>query len=256
MVKEYTLECFAETGNKQPESEKKPAFEHPTYMKAGSPLLKLKKISQLEHNHPAKEYVESRMIPTKFHSKLFYCSKFAAWTNCMIPGKLNAEKDTPRLIIPFLDKDGQLFGYQGRSFNPNDKIRYITIMLEDRLKTFGLDTLDQTKQFFIVEGPIDSMFLPNAIAMAGADMNNKEFLNDNAVYVYDNEPRNPDIVKRMGKVLERGDALCIWPQDMQYKDINDMIIAGITQKELLAIVQNNIYKGLAGLMKYNEWKKI
>lgn len=251
--KQYLVEAFIDKEKKPIEED---CFKHPIHLKAGSPLLKLKKISQLKWDHPAKQYVLDRKIPNKFHSKLFYCSKFAAWTNTMIPGKLKTDNDSPRLIIPFLDKDGRMFGYQGRSFDPNDKLRYITIMLEDRLKTFGLDDLDHTKKYYILEGPIDSMFIPNSIAMAGADMNNKEFLNNNAVFVYDNEPRNIDIVKRVEKVINSGYSVCIWPAELKYKDINDMILCGISADEVKNIIDSNIYNGLAGLIKFNKWKKI
>ena len=256
LYKQYVLETYGDNDKKQKvEVEKPKVFKYPEFLKVGSPLLKLKKISQLEWNHPAKQYVLNRMIPNEYHSKLFYCSNYAKWTNTMIPNKLNPEKGTPRLVIPFLDKDGRMFGYQGRSFDPNDKARYITIMLEDRLKTFGLDTVDQTRRYYILEGPIDSMFVPNAIAMAGADMNNKEFLNENAVYVYDNEPRNVDIVKRIRQAINSGYGVCIWPSDMKYKDINDMVLGGMTQKQIVDIIDSHIYTGMTATLKFNEWKK-
>jgi hypothetical protein len=252
MHKEYMMESYTDA---HPEKIKQPSpFERPKYLKSGSPLLKLKKISQLEWNHPAKTYVLNRKIPTAAHAKLFYCSKFASWTNSMIPKKLDTKNDTPRLVIPFIDKAGNMFGYQGRSFDPNDKIRYITIMLQPDKKVFGLDTVDLTKTHYIIEGPLDSLFIPNAIAMGGADINT-ELVNSNSVFVYDNEPRNLDIAKRMKKVLDSGYSICIWPSDLKYKDINDMILGGMSQRQVLAVINENIYKGMIGIMKFNEWNK-
>ena len=252
LQKEYMLESYTDKDRKTVEPIKK--FTAPVFLKTDEHLAKLKKISQLSHLHPAKRYVVSRKIPNKYHAKLYYCSKFASWTNSIIPDKLKTEYDEPRLIIPFFDKDGRMFGYQGRSFDPDSKVKYITIMLEDRLKTFGLDMVDTTKRFYCVEGPIDSMFLPNAIAMAGSDMN-EEFINDTVVFILDNEPRNAEIVKRLRKYLEKNYSVFIWPDDLKYKDINDAILGGMSEKQILDTIDSNIYKGLAGMIRFNDWRK-
>ena len=44
----------------------------------------------------------------------------------MIPDKLDEKIKEARLIIPFIDENKNFFGYQGRSLDPNSKIRYIT----------------------------------------------------------------------------------------------------------------------------------
>lgn len=251
LYKEYVMESYAD---ENPEQIKIKEATKPTYV-GGSPLRKLKKISQLPWNHPAKLYVLNRKIPNTAHTKLYYCPKFATWTNTMIPEKLDPTKrDTPRLIIPFIDEHGVMFGYQGRSFDPNDKIRYITIMLSPDKKIFGLDAVNFSKKHYIVEGPIDSMFLSNAIAMGGADIN-MQVLNTNSVFVYDNEPRNPDIVKRIKKVIDEGYKVCIWPNDLKYKDINDMVLSGITEKQIEKMIDDHTHSGMIALMKFNEWKK-
>ena len=253
LYKEYVMETYTDKNPKQLDTPN--PLKRLDYLKSGSPLLKLKKISQLEWNHPAKLYVLNRKIPNISHSKLFYCPKFASWTNSIIPQKLDTKNNNPRLIIPFIDSNGKMFGYQGRSFDPNDKLRYITIMLQPDKKIFGLDTVNFSKRHYIVEGPIDSLFLPNAIAMAGADIN-MEVINTNSVFVYDNEPRNLDIVKRMKKILDSGYNVCIWPSTLKYKDINDMILGGMLQKQIVDIINNNTYNGMLGIIKFNEWKKI
>lgn len=227
----------------------------PDYTKSNTALSKLKKISQLKWDHPAKLYVVNRKIPNEAHGKLFYCPKFATWTNSMIPEKLDPEKhDKPRLIIPFFDEKGVMFGYQGRSFDPNDKARYISIMLRSDKKVFGLDRVDFSKKHYVVEGPIDSLFLPNCLAMSGADID-YSLLNDKSVIIYDNECRNPEITKRMQNVLDKGFTLCIWPDSMKYKDINDMILGGLSSKNIVDIINNNSYNGPIGMMKLNTWKK-
>ena len=203
-VAEHGLEKLS---NKK--EEKKLEFKVPKFRKTGSPLLKIKKISQLMPDHKARVYIESRKIPNSKHYKLYYAPKFVEWVNSLIPGKLDM-KEHSRLILPFIDEKNEVFGFQGRAFGSSE-LRYITIMLdESRDKIFGLNDLTPTKKYSIVEGPIDSLFLDNCIAMAGASFNdlpNKE----NATVVYDNEPRNKQIIENMNKSVKAGMNVCFWP---------------------------------------------
>lgn len=218
-----------------------------------SPLKHLRKVSQLDYDHPVKLYVLKRMIPTTYHHKLFYAPKFRKWVNSIFPGKLNNDSaDEPRLIIPFIDKEGHCFGVQGRGFKP-DGIRYITIMFdEDRPKVYGLDTVDFNRQVYVLEGPIDSMFIKNSLAMAGSDID-LSVLPKDSVFVYDNEPRNVQIVKRMETCIKRGFNIVIWPPSIIHKDVNDMILAGL---DVIKIIADNTCKGLSASAKLVEWKKV
>jgi hypothetical protein len=218
-----------------------------------SPLKHLKKVSQLDHDHPVKLYVLKRQIPTVYHHKLFYAPKFRKWVNDIFPGKLSADAaDEPRLIIPFIDKDKHCYGIQGRGFKPNG-IRYITIMFdEDKPKVYGLDTVNFDKQVYVLEGPIDSMFIDNSIAMAGSDIG-LPILPDNSVFVYDNEPRNVQIVKRMESSIKKGYNIVIWPSSIIHKDVNDMILAGLDVKKIIA---DNTFSSLSASAKLVEWKKV
>lgn len=224
--------------------------------------LGLKKISQLYPTHPAKLYVEKRKIPSHVHHKLFYVSKFMAWTNTLVSGKFDEKalaKDTPRLVIPFIDQDGRFFGYQGRSFDPADKVRYITIIIDDKKpKLYGLDTVDLSKRVYVFEGPIDAMFIPNSLASAGGVLTSELRSlgppeQDDKVIVYDNENRNKDTVSHIKKAIGLGYRVCIWPDNLDYKDVNDMVLAGLDPKE---IIDKNLYIGLHALARFNEWKKV
>jgi transcription elongation factor Elf1 len=232
--------------------------KRPKFQKGNSPLLRIKKVSSLQPDHPVKKYVEKRKIPTSQHYKLYYAPKFNKWVNSIIPRKLNEKYDEPRLITPFIDEKGNLFGFAGRSFDPKAELRYITIMIdEDRHKIFGLDAIDFNKKYYVTEGQFDSMFLPNALAMAGADGNNNGLRNtENAVFVFDNEPRNKEIVARMEKVLSRGDKVVIWPSNLEQKDINDMVLAGIKPVDIQMIIDNNTYYGLEGKLALTIWKRV
>lgn len=233
--------------------EEKIQFKVPEFRKVGSPLLKIKKISQLMPTHKARVYVESRKIPANKHYKLYYTSKFVEWVNSLIPNKLDM-KEHSRLILPFIDSENQVFGFQGRAFD-DKSIRYLTIMLdESKEKIFGLNELISTKKYYIVEGPIDSLFLDNCIAMAGASFGNLPN-KENATIVYDNEPRNKQIVQNMSKSVKSGMRVCFWP-NTPGKDINEMIINGMRSTDIQLIIDNNSYSGLEAEMKLATWKKI
>ena len=229
----------------------------PAFRKTGSHLLRIKKFSSLPVDHPARAYVMNRQIPVNQHYRLYYTPKFNAWVNSIIPDKLpSTMKDKPRLIIPFLDESGHMFGFQGRAFDKTS-IRYITIMLdEDKPKVFGLDKVNFTKRYYIVEGPLDSLFLSNCVAMAGADGNARGLESlGNAVFVFDNEPRNKEIVKRMDNALDRGYNVCIWPSSILEKDIDDMVLGRMTAAQVETIINDHTYKGLQGKLELASWRR-
>lgn len=235
-------------------------MKKPEYVKT-SGLKDIKKISQLDPAHPAKLYVINRKIPSNMHHKLFYAPKFKKWVNTMLPGKFeHINNDEPRLIIPFLDEDGELIGFQGRSFRKDDALKYITIMLEDHPKIYGCDILNRNETIYIFEGPIDAMFIPNSIASAGGrlETNLSEINIDTSqcVLVYDNEPRSEHTIKKIQKSIKLGYQVCIWPENIELKDVNDMVLAGYTPDELKKIIDRNTYKGLKAELMLISRKKI
>jgi transcription elongation factor Elf1 len=232
----------------------KDMFTSPIFNKKDHPLKKLKKVSQLEWDHPIKKYVERRKIPPKQHYRMYFANKFMTWINTIIPDKFpNIKKDEPRLVILFFDENGKMFGVSARGFNPNG-LRYITIMFDERPKVFGIDTVDFNREYFILEGALDSMFIENSVAMAGADGNIGGFQNmENAVYVFDAEPRNKEIHKRMERIIKAGYKICIWPKDVLAKDVNEMILAGVENPRKL--IKENTFKGLEAQLKFTEWRK-
>lgn len=253
---QYNVEKFLDDNSRMPtEVQAKKEKAPPPRPKPRS--LGINKISQLKAGHPAKKYVESRRIPANAHYRLYYAPKFVKFINSILPGKLDM-KDHPRLVLPFIDKDKRVFGVQGRSFSKKDDLRYITIMFDDsRPKLFGLDEVDFETQYYVVEGPIDSLFLKNSVAMAGADGNSHGLENpENAIFVFDNEPRNKEIVAKMERVVQSGLNICIWPKNLTIKDINDMILAGYNSTEIRLMIDHNSCKGLEAKLKLAEWKGV
>ena len=216
-------------------------------------LAELEACSRLAQDHPVYNYLQKRLIPVNYFSKLYYCAKFKEWTNTIVPNKFRSLKDdTPRLVIPFFDENNNVIGYQGRSFDPNDQCKYITIKLEgvDNL-IYGQERIDNTKIKYCVEGPLDSLFLPNCLASAG--LNFKGIVCD--VIVLDNERRNIQIVDALNKEIQNGYSVCIWPDSVKEKDINEMILGGKTTDEIVEIINYNTYSGLQADFQLSQWRR-
>ncbi|MGA1433773.1 MAG: DNA primase, partial [Candidatus Nanopelagicaceae bacterium] len=161
-------------------------------------------------------------------------------------------KDEPRIIIPLFYQN-TLVGFQGRALGPS-KIKYITVMLsEDAPKIYGLDEIQKDKTVYITEGPFDSTFICNAIAMCGADADISNWGINDPVWIYDNEPRNREIVSRISRTIGNGQKVVIWPSTISEKDINDMILSGL---DVQSVIESNTYSGLEAKLKFTTWKKI
>ena len=237
-------------------------FNAPVFRKK-SVLKCLQSIQELSPNHPARGIVEQRKIPPKCFNELYLCKSFYKFTNSLIPNKFpSLDGDHPRLLIPFRDEKGEVFAYQGRAFG-KEQPKYITIKLDDdKDKIFGLDKVDKNKSIFVVEGPLDSLFLDNCIAVAGADFSKplsiggRLITNEELTVIYDNEPRNEHIVNRMISAVDKNFNVCMWPDSMKHKDINDMIIAGYSKEKIEEIIVDNTFYGVAAKLRFVEWKKI
>jgi predicted RNA-binding Zn-ribbon protein involved in translation (DUF1610 family) len=259
LVKEYALERYADTHKTPTKIEKTELkFEAPVFKKKPKGL-NLPKIIDLPIDHYAAQYCIGRKIPEATYDNLYYANDFKAFIDELLPdhGK-DLKEDDPRLIIPFFDNDGSLLAVQGRALR-DSKIRYITIKLaEESIKIFGLDRVKKSEKVYVTEGPIDSLFLPNAVATADANLANavNYITRDKLVLVFDNEPRNKDICKLMDKAIENHFAICIWPEMMQEKDINDMILSGFTSDEIVDIIDKNTFVNLRAKMEFIQWKKV
>jgi hypothetical protein len=243
--KQYTLEKFKEghTGRGFVVEAPKLEFKKPVFKKS----LNLPKASS---NPVAKEYLEKRKLnPEKF----YFADKFKEWTNSQKQTFDTIGRDECRIIIPMHDKDNNLIGFQGRSLVPNS-VKYITVMLDEEApKIYGLNTIDQNLPVYVVEGPFDSTFVNNSVALCGSDGDVRCLEGSSIVFVYDNEPRNREIVNRISKCISRGERVVIWPSGIVEKDINDMVLSGLN---VMDVIKSNTYSGLEAKIKFNNWKKI
>ena len=243
--KQYTLEKFKEghTGKSFVVDEPTFDFKKPIFKRK----LDLPKASEVPI---AKKYLEKRMLdPEKF----YFTNKFQEWTNTQKQTFATIHRDESRIIIPMYDTDRNLIGFQGRSLGPNS-VKYITVMLDDDApKIYGLDQIRGGAPVFVTEGPFDSTFIRNSIAMCGADADVSRWGISDPVWIYDNEPRNVEIVKRIQVAISSKQAVVIWPSNILEKDINDMVISG---HDVQRIVEENIYSGLEATIKFNNWKRV
>ena len=256
--KEYSLEKFKnnQTGGNTPIPDKVPfEFEKPKFnTPKNKELNQLKKFSELT-DHPAFAYIEHRKIPEKHWDKLYLAENFYEWSRTMFPEKFQSINiDYPRLVIPFFDKSGKMFAFQGRAFG-KETPRYITLKLEEnKEKIYGLDRIDYEEQVYVVEGPLDSLFLDNCLAVAGADLNLLKLEPTTTTAIYDNEPRNKHTVERMFKSVDRNYNVVVWPGDLKYKDINDMVLAGYD--DIKGFINSRTFSGLQAYLEINKWKRI
>lgn len=243
--KQYTLEKFKEghTGKNFVVEEPKFEFTKPVFRKS----IDLPKASEIPG---PKEYLVSRKLdPDKF----YYAPKFKKWVNTQKQMFDNIKYDESRIIIPLYDETKNLIGFQGRALD-NSPTKYITIMLDDEApKLYGLDAIDTKKPIYIVEGPFDSTFVENSVAMCGSDVDIGSFNWGDYIWILDNEPRNREIVNRVDKLIDGGNKVVIWPSNIMEKDINDMIISG---HNIMDVLKSNTYSGLSAKIKFNTWKKI
>ena len=243
--KQYTLEKFKEGHTGKNFVVEKPKFEFakPVFKKS----IDLPKAST---DSVAKEYLEKRKIdPDKF----YYADRFKWWTNTQKKTFDTIGRDEPRIIIPMYDGEKNLIGFQGRALDKSPN-KYITIMLqEDVPKIYGLEKINTKLPVYVVEGPFDSTFINNSVALCGSDGEVGDLKRDLLIFVYDNEPRNKEIVSRIGNCIERGERVVIWPSHITEKDINDMVLAG---HDVMSVLESNTYSGLEAKIKFNIWKKI
>ena len=242
--KQYVFERFKDghTGRGTVVEDPKFNFETPIFKKT----IDLPRASEIPI---AKKYLEKRKLDA---TKFYFAEKFQQWVNSHKQTFDTIHRDESRIIIPLYYKK-DLVGVQGRSLGPNS-VKYITtIFYDDAPKIYGLDNIRGTSPVFVTEGPFDSTFIRNSIAMCGADGDVGKWGVSNPVWVYDNEPRSKEIVKRISDTISRGESVVIWPSNIKEKDINDMVLAG---HDVQSIVESNIYKGLEANLQFNTWKRI
>lgn len=261
LYNEYQLETFVQsnTTTKVDASEfiTKPNFKHiynsDSDILFNSGAVRIKTFPPEFH---ARKYLEDRQVPL---TDIWYASDFADFVKKLYPWFDKTLYKEPRIIIPFYDADNNLLGIQGRAIGQS-KIKYITIKTnENTPKIFGWNRVEVSKTLYVVEGPIDSLFLRNSLATMDASLYIAPSIvgfDKDYIFVYDNEKRNKQIVSNMRKTIDMGYKVCIWPDTIEQKDINEMVLAGMHPSEIQHIIDRNTHEGLMATMKLNQWSKV
>lgn len=222
-------------------------------------LTRLTPISQLEVTHPARMYIAERKIPEKFWRELFYTDNFKQFVHSILPEKFSANAEPEeRIVIPFLDNHGMVYGLAGRALKKDNPVRYYTIAIKrDARLIYGIDRLDLKKPIFVCEGQFDSLFLPNCLAVAGSNYDCAliEGLKSRITIVPDNERRNKEVCKLIWKMIKRGFRVCLWRENLPFKDINEAILAGYSSEELVRIINEDSYQGMEAEIRFKFWSK-
>lgn len=264
--KQYIRDNY-ESGRSKFAPVEKPIKEIPLERRDPVPFhLLLPTIEQLDKivtrkkiKHDAVTYLKYRKIPIQKWNKLYYVADFKKWSEEMAPGLFkDFTKDFDAIIIPFVNKKQELIGYQGRAYNTFNTFRYSTVRLKkDVDMIYGMDQVDLDEHIYIVEGPFDSMFLPNAIALRSSTVQiPREVLKkNNFTIIFDNEPRNFEIIRQLQSYARKGYNICVWNEDMS-KDINQSILDGHDIGEILQYIKEHTYSDLSAHLELNKWKKI
>ena len=257
LFQEYKLENLKETNqinNTQTVYKSKPV-EFKNRPKRKVKELPMIKMEDLKECHKAVQYLNSRMINDKYRCRFSYTEDFKRLIELISPDKSKRLKSEERIVIPFFNRNKKITHIQGRALN-DDTLRYITVSLSQGSKVYGLDRIDNTKPVYVVEGIFDSLFLENCVAMTGSDLNTEDLQDCELVFLFDNEPRNRQIVQKVEKIIDMGHSIVLFNDTFRGKDINDMIQSGHTVEQIREYIENNTFKGLKAKMKFTEWRKL
>lgn len=232
-------------------------FEEPKFKNTEERLLDrlLTRLDTLPDDHEAVQFVINRKIPKTKYKQMYYIENVKDIAQLNEKYKENIKGEEPRLVLPFYDSDSQLSGVTCRALR-GEALRYITVKVKDNVPLlFGIDVVDRTKPIYVVEGPIDSLFLDNSIAIGGTSfgkLGETGLPKENLIVIFDNQPRNKDVCKIIAKNIEQGYNVVLWPQNLVEKDINEMVLAG---RNVRKIIKENTFSGLTAMTKFIAWKR-
>lgn len=217
----------------------------------------LPNIASLPSDHVARLYCDQRQLPQDALKHLYYTDEWTPWLKSLEWSYEVKEDHAPRLVLPWYDRNKQLLGAQARRIDVSGKDgRYVTFKSNhDVDKLYGWDRLNLQRVIYIVEGPLDSWFLSNAVASMDSDLlrlRDKYFSSYAAVYVWDNEPRNAAVVANLARAIKADVPVVVWPSYIVEKDVNDMFVAGY---DVPKIIHQHTFRGLRAKLEFLRWKR-
>lgn len=255
LYNEYNFESYSES--KLANSNPKIVFEQPKFNNIRSSALEdiMLRLDNLPNDHEAIRFCEQRKIPKEKYKNIFFVENIKDVVKLNDKYTASITTNEPRIVFPFYDFDGTLTAVTCRAIR-GEALRYITVkVFEDRPLIFGLNKVNNDKDVIVVEGPIDSLFLNNSIAIAGTSLTktNNNITKEKMIVVFDNQPRNKEVCKIILKTIKNGYKVVIWPQNIFEKDINEMVLSG---KDVNKIIEQNTFIGLEAEVRYTAWKRV
>ena len=251
LYKQWVMEKFGKKKDTRPVAQQNFTFEPPKFK--SNPLAKYPKA---EDSQLCVDYLTRRQIPKKWWKDFYFVEKSQSLSSINYKYNKRVLGNDPRLVLPFYDRQKNLIGLTGRALN-DSQLRYLTLRFdEEKPLIFNLDKVDFNQPLYVVEGPIDSLFLPNCIAVGGSDFSKvtNEISKSNSTLIFDNEPRNKEIIKKMRSMGDQGYKVCVWPETIKEKDINDMVLNQIPN--IIDVINNNTLQGLSLNLAINNWSKV
>ncbi len=255
LYNEYVIEKYKSVYSEEPKEEPKPEIKQQNSNINPDHLIN---VGDMDDDHPVVKYLNKRKIPQEKFSKLYFVKKYYEYESICMNKKLDKNRvEHPRLIIPFFDKRGNVYRISARSFFPEHAPKYLSIKFkEDASRVYGLDTVDKNKTVYVLEGPLDSLFIDNSIAVGTSSLLVPELKDfSSVVLIPDNQPRNREVCLGIKKMVDSGYPVCLWNKDCG-KDINEMIKNGMTIDQVMELIKSSTVSGMAAMLKFNTWIKV
>lgn len=250
---EYRLEDYREKHQSIPVKTNAPKPIPKPEPKKPSGVLSLDRVDKLPNDHPVIKYLLGRKLPRDKFDRLYVVPKYVSWIRSM--GEKMGGDEHPRLVMPFFDSRGNVTRFTARAFDAREPKYLYTVVQKESSRVYGMDIVKKDELCYVLEGPLDSLFFDNAVAVGTASYKAQELLElTNRVIVPDNQPRNRDVCKNLEYVINRGDRVCLWQEETP-KDINDMIKAGYTIDSIKSLIERSTFSGLDAMFMFKKWAK-
>lgn len=169
-------------------------------------------------------------------------------------------KNEDRIVIPVLNFNRKVVGVVCRTSDEKNTLRYINLKMSEEPMIYNAPKVNPKKTIYVFEGIMDSTFVSNSVAVCGSDLTKAEelFEKNRLVLVYDNQPKNREIAKKMENAINQGFSVVIWPEGMDRhgKDINKLITNGFSSDKVYDTIRENTFKGMTAFARFKKWKKI
>lgn len=256
LFSQYTFEKYSE--GKPLTANQTFQFEQPQFKSKDETLLDniLLRLDKLPLEHEGVKFCLDRKIPQIKFNQIYFIENIKNIVQLNEDYRQSISGEEPRLVLPFYDEDLQLSGVTCRAIR-GEALRYLTVKIkENKVGLFGLNTVDKTKLIYVCEGPIDSLFLPNGVAVGSTSLERVDqlgFTLEQTVLVYDNQPRNKQLCSLMNRSIDQGRHVVVWPQTIPEKDLNDMVLSG---RSIATTIKQNTFSGLVAKAKFVAWRRV